>query len=178
MDDESVIERTQAWITSMVIGLNLCPFAKRVFDEGKIRYTVTNVTSDIALLEILTNEIEVLCRSPITDIETTLLIHPKALPNFLDYNDFLSVVDEQIEDMGSRGVVQVASFHPEYRFAGTQENSAENYTNRSPYPMLHLLREESVTKVAANPEELLQIPQRNIELLRAMGIAKIRERLT
>ncbi len=161
----------------MVIGLGLCPFARRVFDQEKIRYAVTEATDEAALLEVLAREIRGLIAAPITSVETTLLIHPQAFPNFLDYNDFLSIVDQLIEDLGASGTIQIASFHPQYQFAGTQQDAPENYTNRSPYPMLHLLREESINQVAEDSDELLQIPQRNIETLKAMGIAKIRERL-
>ncbi len=177
METQAVVESTREWILSMVIGLNLCPFARRVFDENKIRYSVTNASNEKALLEVFTSELQTLTASPIGQIETTLLIHPRALGRFLDYNAFLSVVNQRIKDLGASGVIQVASFHPEYQFAGTQEESPENYTNRSPYPMLHLLREESISQVAGDPQTLLQIPQRNIETLRAIGLAKLRERL-
>ena len=106
-------------------------------------------------------------------IETTLLIHPRVLIDFLNYNDFLAQGDRLIQSLRLRGVIQLASFHPEYQFAGTQPDDVENFTNRSPYPMLHLLREESITKVAGDEDELLAIPERNIKLLRSLGRDKM-----
>ena len=114
---------------------------------------------------------------PITEVETAILIHPGVFQDFLDYNDFLSDADELLESLGLTGVVQIASFHPQYQFAGTSPDAVENDTNRSPYPMLHLLREESITKVAGDPAALDAIPARNVETLRALGRKKIAELL-
>jgi hypothetical protein len=118
-----------------------------------------------------------LVRSPISAIETTLLIHPRVLHDFLDYNDFLAAGEDLIDRLGQRGVVQLASFHPDYQFAETDPEAVENYTNRSPFPMLHLLREESVTAVNENPEEMLEIPRRNIEALRKLGLEAMQRKL-
>jgi uncharacterized protein len=170
-----VTEHTRAWISSMVIGLNLCPFAQRVFDGNKIRYHVSEATSEATLLKDLGDELKVLAES--SSIETTLLIHPHVLADFLDYNDFLESAEQLLVDRGFEGVIQIASFHPAYRFADTDADAVENYTNRSPYPMLHLLREDSIFAVADDEERLLEIPQRNIETLRAIGRDKILERL-
>lgn len=169
------IEATRDWIRRIVIGLNLCPFAKKVFDEEKIRYVVTQTSDDAELMVELAGELELLKRKPIGEIETTLLIHPNALEDFLDYNEFLESADRLIKHLGLEGVIQLASFHPEYRFADTKPEDIENYTNRSPFPMLHLLREESVTRVAANEDELLEIPKRNIQTLRTLGKEKLLE---
>ena len=177
MDKQTIIESTRRWIASVVIGLNLCPFAQRVFQADKIRYEVSEAEDTATLLKDLTEELKTLSATPITLVETTLLIHPRVLKNFLDYNDFLGDGDQRIEDLGLRGIVQLASFHPDYYFAGTAADAVENYTNRSPYPMLHLLREESIANIAGDPEELLAIPQNNIRTLRGLGRKKILEKL-
>jgi len=161
----------------MVIGLNLCPFARRVFDGEKIRYVVSAAVDEAGLLQDLTEELLFLRGTPLDQVETTLLIHPQAFTDFLDYNDFLDPAEQLIEDLGLQGVVQIASFHPQYQFADTPADAVENYTNRSPYPMLHLLREASVSAIADDEEELLAIPRRNIETLNSLGREKILERL-
>jgi len=170
--EREAVEATRRWISAVVIGLNLCPFARRVFEGGRIRYAVTDAQDEAALVEALTGEVLHLVASPIREVETTLLIHPRVLGDFLDYNDFLDVGERLIEELGQRGVVQIASFHPEYRFAGTAPDAVENYTNRSPYPMLHLLREESISAVAGE-EALLETPRRNVETLRRLGRSEI-----
>jgi len=177
MDKQAIIEATRRWISSIVIGLNLCPFAQRVFKTDKIRYAVTEAADEIALLEDLAVELKALAGSPLETVETTLLIHPRAFADFLDYNDFLGEAERWVLNLGLRGVIQIASFHPDYQFDGTEPDAVENFTNRSPYPMLHLLREESVTEVAGDPEELLAIPRRNIETLRSLGKEKVLEML-
>lgn len=177
MDPQSVIDATRRWIVSMVIGLNLCPFARRVFEGDKIRYVVSEAADEQQLLEELARELKFLAATPIDTVETTLLIHPRVFKDFLDYNDFLDPAEQLLADLGLQGVIQIASFHPDYQFADTEPDAAENYTNRSPYPMLHLLREESVSAVANDSEELLEIPLRNIETMQALGTEKIRERL-
>ena len=121
--------------------------------------------------------LDALVAAPIAAVETALLIHPCALAKFLDYNEFLGMAEQLLTDRGLQGIVQIASFHPAYRFAGTDADAVENYTNRSPYPMLHLLREASVSAVAASPRELLDIPRRNIETLRKLGRVQIVEKL-
>jgi uncharacterized protein len=177
MDKQAVIDSTRRWIRSMVIGLDLCPFARRVFEENKIRYGVTDAADEIALLEDLAGELKALASDAPSIVETTLLIHPHALGNFLDYSDFLGSAESLVKKLGLRGVIQIASFHPDYRFAGTIAGAVENFSNRSPHPMLHLLREDSITRVAADPTELLKIPQRNGQTLRSLGREKILELL-
>lgn len=177
MQSDTVIEATRRWIASMVIGLNLCPFAQRVFDADRIRYVVSDARDEAALLQALADELQILASTPIDIIETTLLIHPRVFADFLDYNDFLDSAERLIDDRGFEGEIQIASFHPNYQFADTEPEAAENYTNRSPYPMLHLLREESISAIADDPDRLLEIPQRNIETLRALGRDAIRARL-
>lgn len=177
MDRQAVIDATRRWISSVVIELNLCPFARRVFEAETIRYVVSDSTDEAALLHELADEIMLIVRTPVSAIETTFLIHPQVLSDFLDYNDFFDAVDDLIDRLGQRGVVQLASFHPHYQFAGTDLEAVENYTNRSPYPMMHLLREESVSAVNTNPDEMLEIPRRNIETLRGLGLEAMRQKL-
>lgn len=177
MDNATIIQQTQDWIASIVVGLNLCPFAGRVFRENQIRYQVSPATTPQMLLADLTQELQFLTSQPRDKVETTLLIHPQTLQDFLDYNDFLDDVEKRIKALRLRGVIQVASFHPAYQFAETEPDAVENYTNRSPYPMLHLLREESISELEVTDEELLEISDRNIALLREMGISRIQQRL-
>ena len=169
----SPIDATRRWIADVVIGLNLCPFARKVFDAGLVRYVETDVADEDSLLHELTRELTALNAEARSAVETTLLIHPRALTDFLDFNDFLAEADKLVRRLGLEGVIQVASFHPDYQFADTDPDAVENFTNRSPYPMLHLLREDSVAEVAGDPEALAAIPRRNVELLRRLG----RERL-
>ena len=173
MDDQAVIDETRRWVSDVVIGLNLCPFARRPFAADLIRYLVTPAATDEALLGALSTELTALVGAPRSTVETTLLIHPHALADFLDYNDFLATADALLRELGLEGVIQIASFHPHYRFAGTEPGALENYTNRSPHPMLHLLREESVSEVNRDPEALADIPVRNIETLKALGRARM-----
>src|SRR5262249_20698112 len=176
-DQEAVTEAPRRWVSAVVIGLNLCPFARRVFEAGLIQYVVTDAADEDTLLGALEIELTALAAAPRSAVETTLLIHPRVLTDFLDYNDFLAAADRLVRNLDLRGTIQIASFHPDYRFAGTSPGAVENYTNRSPYPMLHLLREESVSEVAGDPERLLEIPGRNIETLRRLGREKVLELL-
>jgi len=177
MKHDAVIEATRRWVASVVIGLNLCPFARRVFDANRIRFVVTDVEDEVALLAVLTTELDFLRNEPRERTETTLLIHPRVLADFLDYNDFTATADQLLDDLGLRGTIQLASFHPAYQFAGTATDAAENYTNRSPFPMLHLLREASISEVADNPDFLAGIPERNIAVLRQLGRDEMAKRL-
>jgi hypothetical protein len=175
VDEQAVIDATRRWIETVVIGLNLCPFAQRPFRAGLIRYTVTPVATEPELLELLAAELTTLTATPRAQVETTLLIHPSALADFLDYNDFLAPAERLVRTLGLEGVIQIASFHPQYRFAGTEPDEVENYTNRSPYPMLHLLREESVSEVNRDPAAMEEIPRRNIATLKALGWERVLE---
>jgi hypothetical protein len=176
MEPDAEVDATRRWIAGVVIGLNLCPFARRVFEADRIRYVVTSARDVEALRQDLSQELTALAAAPRSVVETTLLIHPQVLGDFLDYNDFLADADRVLGTLGLRGTIQIASFHPDYQFAGTEPNAVENYTNRSPYPMLHLLREVSVTEVADDPAMLDDIPRRNVETLRRLGRAAILER--
>ena len=168
---DDIIAATQLWVERAVIGLNLCPFAKAVHVKKQIRYVVSNATTSEELLEELMGELEVLAEIPSAQTDTTLLIHPYVLGDFPDYNDFLGVVDDALEDMELDGILQVASMHPQYQFADTQAQDIENYTNRSPYPTLHLLREASIVRAVAAFPEAEQIFDKNIETLRNLGHA-------
>lgn len=173
MDPDAVIAPTKRWIREVVIGLNLCPFARRVFDGGLIRYAVTDAADAEALTAALTEQLRLLAETPAADIETAFLIHPHALADFLDYNDFVTECENLLADLELEGVIQIAGFHPRYQFAGTKPDDIGNYTNRSPFPMLHLLREDSVSAVNDDPERMLDIPARNIETLRKLGKARL-----
>jgi hypothetical protein len=144
-----------------------------VFEADRIRYVVTGARDEETLLKDLARELKALASSPASRVETTLLIHPQVLANFLDYNDFLGAGEDLVGALGLRGAIQIASFHPDYHFAGTDPGAAENYTNRSPHPMLHLLREESISEAARGPNDPLEIPRRNVETLRGLGREKI-----
>jgi hypothetical protein len=176
-NDQAVIEVTRRWVVDMVIGLNLCPFARRVSDSGLIRYAVTDAGDSEDLLVALEKELVALAASPRSAVETTILIHPKALSDFSDYLVFLNYADSLVRRLGLLRTIQIAGFHPQYQFEGTTPESPENYTNRSPQPMLHLLREESVTEVSGDQAALAAIPQRNIKTLRSLGKAEILARL-
>ncbi len=176
MSDPDPIAATRRWIREFVIGFNLCPFAKKVFDADRIRFTTTDVTSETDLLNVLTEELKFLSQAERAEVETTILIHPQSLTDFLNYNDFLSRADQRLKELGLFGVIQIASFHPQYQFAGTNPDDVTNYTNRSPYPMLHLIREASITEVGGDPEVLLGIPERNMALLRSLGLAIVKKK--
>lgn len=173
MDEQAVIDASRLWIADVVIGLNLCPFARKPFAADLIRYAVTPAATEEELLKALASELTALAGAPRSSVETTLLIHPNALTDFLDYNDFLATADALVRELALEGVIQIASFHPQYRFAGTKPDAVENYTNRSPFPMLHLLREESISEVNRGPEAMADIPARNVEALKALGRDRI-----
>ena len=167
---QNIIEQTKRWILEFVIGWNMCPFAKQVFESERIRF-VASLTEDVEVLQgVLIEELRALNAADPEQIETTLLIHPFALTDFLAYNDFLNVVDATIVDQNLEGIVQIASFHPHYRFAGTDPDAVENFTNRSPYPMLHLLREASITQAVEDYPDIDKIPERNKQTMRQKGI--------
>jgi hypothetical protein len=166
---EAVIAATQTWLEKAVIGLNLCPFAKAVHIKNQIRYVVSDATTPEALLEVLMTELELLAETNPAKVDTTLIIHPQVLGDFEDYNEFLDVADAALEDMQLDGILQVASFHPDYQFADTDRNDIENYTNRAPYPTLHLLREESVDRAVESFPEAEDIFEKNIETMRKLG---------
>lgn len=164
----------QKWIERFVVDLNLCPFARREVERDSIRYVVSAADDEEGLLQELRRELELLERD--ADVETTFLIHPQLLGDFYDFNDFLADCDRLLIDMGLDGIYQVASFHPDYQFAGTRPGDPENYSNRSPYPMLHLLREDSVARAVSGHPDIDSVPTRNIEVLNALGREALRAR--
>jgi hypothetical protein len=172
---ETVVAATRRWLERAVVGLNLCPFARAVYVREQIRYTVSAATTPEALLADLISELRTLAAAAPETIETTLLIHPDVLNDFLDYNDFLGIADAAVADLGLEGTIQIASFHPRYQFAGTAEDDIENYTNRSPYPLLHLLREASVERAVAAFPEAAEIYEKNIATMRRLGVEGWRE---
>ena len=166
---ETIIAATQLWLEKAVIGLNLCPFAKAVHVRKQIRYVVSTAATPEALLEELISELRALQDADPEKIDTTLLIHPYVLTNFLDFNDFLDTVDIAVAEPEFNDEFQIASLHPQYQFAGTVPDDIENYTNRSPYPTLHLLREESVDRAVAAFPDADQIVDNNVETLKELG---------
>jgi len=166
----NAIEDTRHWLERAVIGLNLCPFAKAVHVKEQIRWVESAAEHPEQLLEDLVRELQFLAAADPATVETTLLIHPRVLADFLDYNDFLDVADAAVDSLGLAGVLQVASFHPAYQFAGTAPDDAENLSNRSPHPTLHLLREASIDAAVATFPEAATIYERNIDTLRRLGI--------
>ena len=159
------------WVETVVVGLNLCPFAKRELVNDRVRFSVSEAETEEQLLVDLQAELELLNNEE--TVETTLLIHPRVLQDFFDYNQFLNYVDRLLTQMELEGVYQVASFHPDYQFSGTRPVDVENYTNRSPYPMLHLIREDSLERAIASYPDPDRIPERNIELLERLGRDKM-----
>jgi uncharacterized protein len=173
---ETVIRKTERWVERVVIGLNLCPFAKAVQVKGLVRYVVSDAETTRDLRDALERELEQLVATPALEVDTTLLIHPRVLRDFSDYNDFLGEADELLAELDLEGELQIASFHPEYRFSDADDGDPANYTNRSPYPMLHVLRESSVSRAVDAFPDPEQIYARNIQTLRALPTTDI-ERL-
>ncbi len=159
----------QRWLERAVIGLNLCPFAKAVHSKGQIRWVLSSATSPEALLLSLLQELQHLATTPARETDTTLIVHPLVLQDFDDFNDFQGVVDAVLAEQGLEGMLQVAPFHPQFRFAGTRANDLGNNTNRSPYPALHLLREKSISRAVAAFPEPEAIFEKNIATLRKLG---------
>ncbi|WP_269532541.1 DUF1415 domain-containing protein [Chitinimonas sp. BJYL2] len=169
IDKESVIADTRDWLEKAVIGLNLCPFARAVYVKEQVRYVVSTAPHLDGLLEELDRELQLLAATPAAEIDTTLLIHPALLTDFAEYNDFLAWAEGAVVDNGLEGCLQVASFHPHYQFADTEPDDITNYTNRAPYPTLHLLREDSIDRAVAAFPDAAAIFERNMETLQKLG---------
>ena len=169
LDDDRVIAATRRWIERAVIGLDLCPFARAPFAQQRLRLRVSHARDIATLVDDLRDELEHLRSAPARECETSLLIHPRVLEDFLDYNDFLDTADALLLDLDLEGVIQIASFHPDYRFAGSAADAVENCSNRAPFPTLHLLRETSIDAALASAIDTEAIPERNIATLRALG---------
>ena len=171
MDPADPIADTRRWLEAAVIGLNLCPFAKAVHAKGQVRYVLSEADTPEALLAQLGEELLFLRDAPPAEVDTTLVVHPRVLQDFLDYNDFLALADDLVAELGLDGVLQVASFHPDYQFEGSHPDDIENFTNRSPHPTLHLLREDSVARAVAAYPDASVIVDRNVDTLRKLGRA-------
>ncbi len=165
------LAETRAWVDRAVIGLNLCPFAKAPQVKGLVRYVVSSATDPAALLADLITELERLAETRPDKLETTLLVHPLVLTDFADYNDFIDVAEDTVAELDLEGVLQVASFHPQYQFDGTEVDDVTNATNRSPYPTLHLIREDSIDKAVEAFPEAEQIYAVNMATMQALGSA-------
>ncbi len=170
IDADRVVAATRSWLERAVIGLQLCPFAAGVYRDGRVRFRCSEQDTPLGLLADLRAELLHLRAADPQDCETCLLIHPRVLTDFGAFNDFLSDVDALLVALDLEGELQVASFHPDYQFAGTEAADIENYTNRSPYPVLHLLRESSIERVLADMPDPSVIYRRNIERLRELGL--------
>jgi len=170
MDDQQILAATLAWLEKAVIGLNLCPFAKAVHVKQQIRYAITDAGNVQDLHARLLAEIEFLLEADPGKIETTLLIHPQVLNDFLDFNDFLDVAEALLVELKAEGILQIASFHPQFQFFGTKPDDIENYTNRSPYPTLHLIREASIERVLDSYPDTDDIYEKNIDTLKSLGL--------
>ena len=170
-EHDRVVADVRHWLTRAVIGLNLCPFDKSVHVKGQVRYVVSQAARDEDVLDDLERELKLLAEADPEQVDTTLLIAPHALADFLAYNDFLYFADRLLGSLRLEGTLQIASFHPQYQFDGTAPDDIENYTNRAPYPILHLLREDSIARAAEAFPEAEDIYERNMETLRALGHA-------
>jgi uncharacterized protein len=169
LSDEAVLRDTQCWLERAVIGANLCPFAKAVHVKKQIRWVVSEAIDEQALLDDLVRELNLLADADAEDIDTTLLIHPHVLRDFLDFNDFLELADTAVHELQLDGEIQVASFHPDYQFADVADDDISHCTNRSPYPTLHLLREASVDLAVAAFPAADTIFEKNIQTLKRLG---------
>lgn len=169
IDEQLVIQQTQQWLEKAVIGLNLCPFAKAPYVKNKVRIKVSFAQHLDGFLQDLDDELQWLLRTPADECETTLLITPILFTDFLVFNDMLDNAEQAVLDNQAEGILQIAPFHPYFQFEGTLLEDISNYTNRSPYPTLHLIREDSITKAANAFPDASAIFERNIQLLENMG---------
>jgi len=175
LQNDNAIQSTKNWLRNFVIEYSICPFAKREFENGRIHYEVIQTQNLQQQLEAVLMQCIALDNNE--NIETSLLIFPQGVDDFDDYLDLLAISNELLEKQGFEDNYQIASFHPDYCFAGVDKNDASNYTNRSPYPMLHILRESSVEKAIANYPNSEEIPNRNIKLTREVGIKSLQKLL-
>ena len=171
VNHDEVIAAMRLWLEKAVIGLNLCPFAKGVYVKDQVRFVVSEARHLDGFLEDLDRELDLLAAADPAQIDTTLLIHPTLMPDFLEFNDFTVLAEAAVEEHGLEGILQVASFHPAFQFADTEPEDIGNYTNRAPYPTLHLIREESLSRAVAAYPDAEAIYGRNIETLEKLGIA-------
>ncbi len=165
--EDSMIASVKHWLDKTIIGFNFCPFAKREFDAGKIHYEVVDDSNPEEQLHAIVNEFHRLDKHP--EIETTLVILPLGLESYFGYLDFLDIANDLLTDEGYEGIYQLASFHPDYCFADVKQDDPSNYTNRSPLPVIHIIREQSLEKVIAHHPDPEGIPDRNIALAKETG---------
>lgn len=175
LEDAAPIAKVRRWLQDVVIGYNFCPFAQREFDAGRVRYRVFEGRKSKGAIAALLDELDFLAEHD--DIETTLLILADGWRDFYDYLTLLETAQQALEDTGYEGIYQLASFHPDYVFADEAVDDASNYTNRSPLPLLHLLRESSIERAIASDPNIDQIPERNKQVARARGTTFWRELL-
>lgn len=167
--DATILTATRTWLERAVIGLQLCPFAKAVHEQGRIRYRISRATDPRELRRDLEAELRHLAAAAPAEVATTLLIHPDLLQDFLDFNDFLDTAEAAVAKLGLDGVLQLAHFHPQYRFAGAAPDAIENYTNRAPYPILHLLREHDIAAAMRDQADADRIVERNLATMARLG---------
>lgn len=177
MNNAAALRASRRWVEEVVVGLHLCPFAATPLKLGQVRFEVCQASEADTIYGDLLTEMETLLSLPEEEAETSLFIVPNGLSNFDDYLDLLYSADEAIPAAGLDGVLQLASFHPDYCFEGAERDDPANYTNRSPYPMFHLIREASLVKAIEGYPDSEQIPQRNIEKLRELGLEEMHRRL-
>ena len=168
-DSSTVTDHTRQWLEKAVIGLNFCPFAKAPHVKNLVRISVSQARHLDGFLEDLDRELQLLGNTPADELETTLLVHPTLFPDFDTFNQMLDIADAAVMDNGLEGIVQIAPFHPDFQFEGTDSDDIGNYTNRSPYPTLHLIREDSIAKAAQAFPDASAIFERNIALLEKIG---------
>lgn len=171
-NDAHIVQSVQQWVKAFVVEMNLCPFAQYEIMHKRVRFMTTKAHTQEQLLVSLQEELSLLTADP--SIETTLLIHSNVLQDFYDYNQFLSVADALLVEMGLEGIYQIASFHPDYQFGGTDPDDPENYTNRSPFPLLHLIREASIERAITQYPNIDQVPVRNVALMNSLGRSKLK----
>lgn len=166
---------TERWVREIVVGLNLCPFAAPVLNNGRIRYAVARSFEEEDIYQEFLKELEHLIQTPEEELATTLIIAPNTLEDFIQFNDFVGLAEEMVEELGVAEQVHVASFHPGFYFADTQPGDLSNFTNRSPFPTLHLIRQSDLTRAVESFGDTMKIPERNMDLLERMGVEKVLE---
>ena len=172
-DEAQHLALVRTWIEQVVIGLNFCPFARKPYDENRVRIVLDYATDDDAILEAVLKELLSLESTTASELETTLIVLPNAYPDFIEFNSLLHVLNDVLEIEGFEGIFQIASFHPHYQFAGTQADSRENFTNRAPFPILHLIREDSIEQVLALHPDPDSIPDNNIKRLNQLSESQL-----
>jgi uncharacterized protein len=178
IDSQEVSDATRHWLEKAVVGMQLCPFASRVVDQQQLRIHVSQLTDPMDLLVEVHNELELLVSKPAAELDTSLLVFPSALQDFFEFNDFLGDAEDLLMRLDLEGIIQIASFHPDYQFADAPAQDISNFTNRSPYPTLHFLREESLTQAIDAYGDTESIIERNQQTMRKLGLAGWRQLMT